>query len=193
MKLKSVEFLSSFDNIKLIPKNPFPTIAFAGRSNVGKSSLINTILNRKSLAKTSSTPGKTRLINYFVINNNIYFADLPGYGFARVSRTIKEQWGKLVEAFLENTDALKLIIVILDIRRGVTDQDAQLLEWLRHKGLKEQIILTKADKLSNNEALKVFSKIIKQEQLSGEPILFSSTKKTGVSKVWSAIHSVCRE
>jgi len=193
MNVKSAEFLASIADMPSVPGRVLPTVAFAGRSNVGKSTLINALLNRRNLAKTSSTPGKTRLINYYIINDNLYFADLPGYGFARISRQTKQKWQRLIESFLAHNRALRLVIVIIDSRRGAADMDLQLLDWLRRRGLKEQIVLTKSDKISKSAAHTALQTIIRDQQPASKPILFSAAKRTGIREVWAAIASTCEE
>ncbi len=145
MKITSVEFIKSVENIDHIPNDNLKEIAFAGRSNVGKSSLINCLLNRKNIARTSSTPGKTRQLNYFKINEKFYFVDLPGYGFARASKTEKLQWQRLIESFLTQSANLKGVVSIIDSRIGPTKLDLQLLEWLKDLKIPIILIATKSD------------------------------------------------
>jgi len=191
MKIKKVEFLTSAADVSSLPKSSIPSVAFAGRSNVGKSSLINALLNRKNIARTSSAPGKTRLINYFTINDKLHMVDLPGYGFAKLSHKMQNQWQQLIESFLLNNRTLRLVFVIIDIRRSLMDIDIQLLDWLDYNGLNSQIILTKCDKVSKNEALKICRNLVKQRTLINEPILFSAVKRIGISEVWKVIYSAC--
>jgi GTP-binding protein len=191
MKIHKAEYVTSVADKFSIPKAPVPVVVFAGRSNVGKSSLINALVNRRDFARVSRTPGKTRFINYFNINDNLYFADLPGYGFARVSHTTQENWKQLIESFLEQNSFIRLVIVILDIRRGVTHSDKQLLDWLDAHQRQSLIVLTKCDKVSNNETGVIQRKLIGERKLSYEPILFSAVKRTGVLEVWSAIVKKC--
>jgi GTP-binding protein len=127
-----------------------PEIAFAGRSNVGKSSALNRLVNVKNLAKTSSTPGKTRLINFFLVNKNLYFVDLPGYGYAKTSRSTRKSWGKLVEDYLKSRESLKGTVLLIDSRRGPLEPDLQLVEWLDFYRIRKLIVLTKTDKLSRS-------------------------------------------
>jgi len=148
MKISSVEFVKSVAHIEQIPKDNLAEVAFAGRSNVGKSSLINCLLNRKKLAKTSSTPGKTRQLNYFRINDRFYFVDLPGYGFAKVSRSERVQWQALIEDFITSSRNLKAVVLITDSRIGPTQLDVQLIEWLHSVAVPLILIATKSDKLS---------------------------------------------
>jgi len=188
VNIKKVEFVKSVVDINEIPVPRLPEIAFAGRSNSGKSSLINTILNRKKLAKTSSKPGKTRLLNYFRINDKLYFVDLPGYGFAGVSRKLRYEWKGLIDTYLSESKELKLVLMICDIRRGITDMDLQLIEWLDFTGIKIQLMLTKSDKLSKNKSAKTRNEIIKQYDPVNKPIIFSSLKKTGVKETLALIN-----
>lgn len=151
MKISSAEFVTSaFDRRQWVTDGR-PEIAFLGRSNVGKSSLINSLLLRKSLARTSNTPGRTQSINFFLINGAFYFADLPGYGFARVSKGVRADWREMAEEYLAGRDNLVLCIQLIDARRPPTALDVQLNEWLRHLGKPCIAVATKADKLSGNE------------------------------------------
>ncbi len=150
-KIKTATYLKSVADLEHLPPNRLPEIAFAGRSNVGKSSALNLLVNVKNLAKTSSTPGKTRLINYFLINENLYFVDLPGYGYAKTSRSLKESWGKLVEDYLKSRESLKGTVLLIDCRRGPLEPDLELLEWLDFFGKEKLIVLTKTDKLTRSE------------------------------------------
>lgn len=148
--------------------------AFVGRSNVGKSSLINSITGRKKLAKTSKTPGRTQLINYFLINNEVYFVDLPGYGFAKVPKEMKEEWGKTMERYLASSRR-KLVFVLLDIRRIPSDEDLEMLRWLDHYEIPFKIIFTKMDKVSNNDKFKAMKAIRTKIDFSNEDVLFHSS------------------
>lgn len=191
MKIKKVEFLTSVADAASLPKLSIPSVAFAGRSNVGKSSLINALLNRKNIARISSAPGKTRMINFFTINDKLRMVDLPGYGFAKLPQKMQNQWQQLIESFLLNNNTLRLVFVIIDIRRSLMEVDIQLLEWLDYNGLNSQIILTKCDKVSKSEALKICKALAKQKTLINEPILFSAVKRIGISEAWKAIYSAC--
>ena len=144
------------------PKGNFPEIALAGRSNVGKSSLINTLVNRRGLARTSSQPGKTQTINFYLVNDTWYFVDLPGYGFARVSQSTREAWGKMIERYLKGRNVLKEVWQLIDIRHPPTALDRQMLEWLTYYHYPRLIIATKADKISKNQRVKNL-KIIKDQ------------------------------
>ncbi len=151
MKFFSAEFIKSVASMTQLPKDAFPHIAFVGRSNVGKSSLINCLLQRKKLAQTSATPGKTTLLNFFLINGKIYFVDFPGYGFARRSKEERERWGKLIEDYLLNETRLKAIMVLIDIRHGLSEDDRDFLAWLVLHNHVVQVVFTKADKLKYGE------------------------------------------
>jgi GTP-binding protein len=195
MKIISAEFAKSAVKPDQYPKTGLPEIAFAGRSNVGKSSLINTLLGRKKLVQISSTPGKTRLINFFTVNGKLSIVDLPGYGFAKVSKTEQEKWGPMIETYLRERESLRLVVSILDVRHDPTQQDHDLIEWLRHYGRGQLIVLTKSDKLSRGKALQRRKEIMadlgigKQEML----VLFSAQTGEGKGDLWKAIERVLRE
>lgn len=189
MKIISAKFKGSFAHLNQLPVDSFPQIAFAGRSNVGKSSLINCLLNRKKLALTSSTPGKTRLLNYYTINDNIYFVDLPGYGFARVSQTERQSWKKLIESYFNANKNLTGIIQIIDSRHGITKLDQEMLSWIHHLKLPFILVATKTDKLPNSKRGHLL-KIIKQEARKFEPVEivgFSTITKQGKQEIWQSI------
>src|SRR5512142_661190 len=152
MKILSAEFVTSAAGPKQFPIDKRPQVAFAGRSNVGKSSLINALLNRKSLVKTSATPGKTQLINFFVINDSFYFVDLPGYGYARVPQAVTDTWAPMIEGYLKKSPDLRAVVVLLDVRREPDERDIRLLDWLRQYHIPAIYALTKADKLSRQES-----------------------------------------
>jgi GTP-binding protein len=183
-KIKTAVYLKSVPDLKQLPKSHLPEIAFAGRSNVGKSSALNRLVNVKALAKTSSTPGKTRLKNFFLINDNLFFVDLPGYGYAKTSKSLKDSWGKLVENYLKEREALKGTVLLIDSRRGVLEQDLQLLEWLDFYGKEKLIVLTKTDKLNRSELLLCVNKT--SEILSADSdslVLFSAKTGEGKDKI----------
>ena len=189
MKITSAEFMKSAVWPPQYPMASMPEIAFVGRSNVGKSSLINTLVGRKDLAKTSNTPGRTQLINFFSINSVVSFVDLPGYGFAKVSKSVKKDWGDMIEAYLRERRNLVLVVLILDIRRDPSADDLSLRDWLAQYGLPYMYVLTKADKLSNNQAI-AHRRIIEQGlQLSGgiQTILFSAKTQKGKGEIWQVI------
>jgi GTP-binding protein len=189
-----VSFLKSAFQEKHFPAADRPEIAFAGKSNVGKSSLINTLTNRKKLARTSSTPGRTQSINFFDINSRIYFVDLPGYGFAKVPLEVKKSWGKMVEDYLKTRANLKAVVVILDIRRDVSPDDLSLLEWLQHYQTQPIVILTKADKLSRNQAFSRSKSLVKdlENYRIGNPIIFSARTRQGREEIWERVEEIIR-
>jgi len=187
-KIKSAEFVSSVYNISNIPVKKFPEFAFAGRSNVGKSSLINNLLNRKKLAKTSSTPGKTRAINFFEINSAFYFVDLPGYGFAKVPESEKNKWKELVESYFNATGYLKLVVILIDSRIGITTNDKTLIEWIEYLSFPYIIVLTKSDKISNNKLANCKTKVKKEISKDGISIIkYSTLKHYGKDELWKEI------
>ncbi|GAA0070180.1 ribosome biogenesis GTP-binding protein YihA/YsxC [Clostridium sardiniense] len=181
MRIKQSEFI-----ISAVKKEQYPTddrveIAFVGRSNVGKSSIINALTNRKKLAKVSQTPGKTRLINFFLINNDFYLVDLPGYGYAKVSKTEKASWGQTIERYLNGREELKRVVLLVDSRHKPTADDVMMHEWIKHYGYDVTVVATKSDKLSNN-SLRKSEKIIRETlKLRKEDKLyfFSSLNKKG--------------
>lgn len=171
------------------PAEGIPEIALAGRSNVGKSSIINTLLNRRNFARTSQTPGKTRTINFYLINNEFYFVDLPGYGYAKIAKSEKEKWGGIMERYLESRQELCSIFLLVDIRHEPTADDKLMYEWIKHFGYNCVIIATKADKISRGQYQKHISIIRKKLQMeSSEKVIpVSSLKKTGVEELWEEI------
>lgn len=181
MEIKQSSFVKSAVAREQYPTDGKIEIAFVGRSNVGKSSLINSLTNRRKLVKVSGTPGKTRLINFFLINNDFYFVDLPGYGYAKVSKVEKESWKKVVETYLTGRRELKKIILLVDSRREPTQLDITMHEWVKHYGYEYTIVATKSDKLTRNERQKS-EKIIKDTLKMNENeklIYFSSLNKSG--------------
>ncbi|CAN5434410.1 ribosome biogenesis GTP-binding protein YihA/YsxC [soil metagenome] len=187
MKITSAEFVKSAFERSHWTTGGLPEIAFLGRSNVGKSSLLNSLLLRKGLARTSNTPGRTQSINFFLINESFYFADLPGYGFARVSKTMRADWGKMAEEYLADRDELKLCIQLIDSRHKPSALDIQLNEWLVFHNKPHLIVATKSDKISNNELQK--SVIDAGIVLPGAKILtFSAQTARGRDQVWGEIN-----
>jgi GTP-binding protein len=188
MKVISAEYVKSALTPKDYPKEPFPEVAFAGRSNVGKSSLINALLNKKNLARISSTPGKTQTINFFKVNQNLFFVDLPGYGFAHVPIEVRKRWRPMVEEFLKEDSRLKLVILIIDARRDPNPEDATLLEWFRHYTLPFLVVMTKVDKVSRNEAGKRKHELIRFFGLTEDKIIpFSAVTGEGRERIWKRI------
>ena len=186
MKILSAEFIkSAFDRLHWTTDG-LPEIAFLGRSNVGKSSLINSLLQRKGLARTSNTPGRTQSINFFLINESFYFVDLPGYGYAKVSKTMRQDWGKMAEDYLASRSELRLFIQLVDARHKPTPLDRSLQEWLFFHQKPSLIVATKADKLSNNQLAKNIREI--EETFPATQIIaYSSETGKGRDAVWSEI------
>ena len=185
MQIKKSEFITSAVMNHQYPIDGYPEVAFVGRSNVGKSSLINSITNRKKLAKVSGTPGRTRLVNFFFVNDEFYLVDLPGYGYAKVSKTEKQGWGKIIEDYLHGREPLKRVVLLVDCRHKPTADDVIMYEWIIHYGYEVVVVATKSDKISNNEKFKC-EKIIR-ETLKLKPenklIFFSSLNKKGVEQL----------
>lgn len=174
-----------------LPDNAQPEFAFCGKSNVGKSSLINALMNRKSLARTSSTPGKTQTINYYLVNDAFYYVDLPGYGFAKASEKVKAQWGKLIEDYLHQSRAIRAVFLLVDIRHAPGENDLLMLKWIRDHGYTPLIIATKADKLKRSQVAKQMAEVRKGLGLPADyrVIAFSSETKQGRDEIWDFIDS----
>jgi len=187
-KITSATFVTSSTCLKNCPDFNLPEIALIGRSNVGKSSFINTLTNRKKLAKTSNTPGKTRLINFFNINEELIIADLPGYGYAKVSKTEQAKWGKILEEYLKGRNSLKIVIQFIDARHDVQNNDLQMREWLDFNGIPVITMATKTDTLSKNEAFRSVQNIAKI--FNTEVIEFSSKTGAGKDKVLAALTGI---
>lgn len=189
MKIRSSEIVVSAINKNQYPIEGLPEIALVGRSNVGKSSATNALLNRRNFARTSQTPGKTRTINFYKINEEFYFVDLPGYGYAKVSKSEKDKWGVIMERYLQDRDELCAIFLLVDIRHEPTSDDVMMYEWIKHFGYNCVVIATKADKISRGQYQKHISIIRKKLNLAKDEkvIPLSSSKKTGVEDVWNEI------
>ncbi len=191
MVIKSAELETVCGITSKLPENEFPEIAFAGKSNVGKSSLINGLLNRKSLARTSSSPGKTQTINFYNINKELYFVDLPGYGYAKVSMEIRNKWGKMIEKYLNTSKQLKTVFLLIDIRHAPGENDITMYDWIVANGYRPVIIATKLDKIKRSQKDKCI-KIIK-EKLKLTPdtkiIPFSAVSKQGKEDIWNLIQT----
>jgi len=194
MKILSVEFKKSVLNIRDVPRDRKPEIAFAGKSNVGKSSLLNTLWGQKNLAKISNTPGKTKTINFFEVNGKFYMVDLPGYGYAEVPLKIKEQWNKVMFDYLTQSENLKLVVVLIDSRHGPTDKDHHLLDFLEENELPTLLVATKIDKLGNAQRKMQLDKIRKELHLDEDAILlpFSSQTREGVTPLWKIIEEILK-
>lgn len=191
MVIKNVEFIKSATRPAHYPAGDLPEIAFAGRSNVGKSSLINVLVNRKNLVRTSSTPGRTQLINFFDVNGEFTLVDLPGYGFARVPLAVKKEWGPMMETYLSKRANLRGVILILDIRRTPVAEDVQMLNWLRAYSVKPIIVVTKCDKVSKNERAKQAAVIAQTIGIQmAELNFFSALSKEGKDQIWQRIEGV---
>jgi len=191
MKVTSAEFITSAAKPSQYPAEGLPEIAFSGRSNVGKSSLINILVYRKHLVKTSATPGRTQLINFFDINENVTFVDLPGYGYARVPASVKKKWGPMIETYLSGRRTLKGVVVIMDVRRRPRQEEQNLLTWLDHDSLAKILVLTKADKLSKPKQAQQRSAIAKTLGVDPDTlILFSAKSRQGREDLWQAIEKL---
>lgn len=189
MVIRSVNLETVIGVTSQIPDNPFAEVAFAGKSNVGKSSMINALLNRKSLARTSSQPGKTQTINFYNINDAMYLVDLPGYGYANASVEVKAKWGKMIEKYLHTSRQLKAVFLLIDIRHDPSANDKMMYEWMVYQGFKPIIVATKLDKIKRSQIQKNVKAI--REGLKVEPgtiiIPFSSETKQGREELWKVI------
>jgi GTP-binding protein len=184
-----VTFIKSAVKPDQYPPAEFPEIAFLGRSNVGKSSLINLLVNRKNLVRTSNTPGRTQLINFFSVNNDSFMlVDLPGYGFAKVPLAVKRQWGPMMAAYLSKRESLRGVVLILDVRRVPSPEDLQMLDLLRTNGIPPVLVVTKCDKVSKNERKRQAQIISRTLQIQESDFLFfSALSREGIDDVWGAI------
>ncbi|MCC2253699.1 ribosome biogenesis GTP-binding protein YihA/YsxC [Ruminococcus sp. CLA-AA-H200] len=195
MVIRSINLETVCGVTSTLPVNGRPEVAFAGKSNVGKSSLINALVNRKSYARTSATPGKTQTINFYNINGEMYLVDLPGYGYARVSEREKEQWGKMIERYLHGSKQLKAVFLLIDIRHEPSANDRLMYEWVVNQGFEPVIIATKLDKIKRSQIQKHVKML--REGLSLVPgtkvIPFSSVTKQGRDEIWEFIESECLE
>jgi GTP-binding protein len=189
MKVNDAEFIISAVGPSQYPIDALPEIALAGRSNVGKSSLINRLIQRKNLARTSSQPGKTQTLNYYKINTDLYFVDLPGYGYAKVSKTKREVWGKFIESYLLKREELKLLLLLVDLRHPPSKDDIAMYEWLKHVDVPICVVATKADKIPKSKWQKHL-KIVRDALIfdpSDPLILFSSETGLGKDELWHVI------
>lgn len=188
MIIKSTNFIKSATQPANYPEGDLPEVAFAGRSNVGKSTLINTLVNRRGLVRTSSTPGRTQLLNFFDINGEFSLVDLPGYGFAKVPLAVKKVWGPMMRTYIECRPQLKAVVMLFDIRRVPREEDLQLLDWLEEFGIPTIPVITKADKVSRNQRAAQLKPILEATGLSREAFtLFSSLSKEGRDEIWERI------
>ncbi len=194
MKVTSADIVISAVRPNQYPDTQFPEIALAGRSNVGKSSFINKMLNRKALARTSSKPGKTQTLNFFLINEKLFYVDVPGYGYAKVSKTEREAWGKMIETYITSRDQLKAVVLLVDLRHSPTKDDVMMYDFLKHFEIPVIIVATKADKIPKGKWDK-HAKVVRetmQIEEGDELVLFSSETGMGKEKAWSIIDQLCK-
>ncbi|MEA5115398.1 MAG: ribosome biogenesis GTP-binding protein YihA/YsxC [Geobacteraceae bacterium] len=188
MDVKSTEFIKSAVTPDQYPVSDLPEVAFAGRSNVGKSSLINTLVNRKSLVRTSRTPGRTRLINFFAVNGQFMLADLPGYGFACVPLAVRLEWGPMIETYLSRRENLRGVVLILDVRRIPSQEDRLMLQWLRTYSVPTLVVINKCDKMSRNERARQAAAISRTLEIPpDEFVFFSALTRDGKDQLWERL------
>jgi GTP-binding protein len=195
VKIISVEYIKSVGRLEDLPKDRLPQIAFAGRSNVGKSTLLNVLFNQRHLAYVSSTPGKTQTLNFYLVNRKFYCVDLPGYGYAKSPKTLRQAWQGLIESYLIGASGLKLVVVLVDVRHPLSELDAQLLEWLEAGQQPFVVVATKADKLSGNELQKNIA-ALKASPQSGalrELVAFSAKTGKGKEELWRLLRANLEE
>ncbi|MFV0465022.1 MAG: ribosome biogenesis GTP-binding protein YihA/YsxC [Lachnospiraceae bacterium] len=192
MIIKSAELETVCGITSTIPENLIPEIAFSGKSNVGKSSLINALMNRKSLARTSGQPGKTQTINFYNINQSLYYVDLPGYGYAKVSQKEKEKWGAMIENYLHTSKQLKCVFLLIDIRHDPSENDRTMYEWIKYQGFEPVIIATKLDKLKRSQVQKHLKAVRVGLGLTSEARIFpfSAESKQGREEIWDYIEEL---
>lgn len=189
MQIKSAEFLTSGVDFNSFPEEGVPEFVFCGRSNVGKSSFINMLVNRKALARTSSNPGKTQTINFYHINNSFYFVDVPGYGYARVSKTVKATFGKMIESYMKDRKSLRIVFMLVDFRHKPSEDDCMMYEFLKYYNRRVIVIATKSDKVKNSERRACKELIIKTLNLHDDDklIITSSEKREGLGEVLTVL------
>lgn len=192
MIIKKSELLITAARKEQYPETVVPEIAFAGKSNVGKSSMINAMLNRKSLARTSSSPGKTQTINFYNVNDMLNFVDLPGYGYAKVSKSEVEKWAKMIDTYLHNRPQLREVILLVDIRHEPGKNDQQMYEWIKSCGYTGYVIAAKADKLSRSQQIRSAAVIKKTLNIKDDNLIlpFSSVSKLGVEEIWHLLEKL---
>ena len=195
MVIKNVNLETVCGITSEFPKNDKPEVAFAGKSNVGKSSLINALMNRKALARTSSQPGKTQTINFYNINDVMYLVDLPGYGYANASEAVKAQWGKMIERYLKKSEALKQVFLLIDIRHEPSKNDREMYDWIIYNGYQPVVIATKLDKIKRSQLDKQLKIIRNTLGMSSENILipFSAETKQGRDEIWEIMDKIACE
>jgi GTP-binding protein len=188
VKISSARFVKSATQPDDFPRDQRPEIAFCGRSNIGKSSLLNTLTNTQRLARTSSSPGRTQTINFFLIDDRIYFVDLPGYGYAKVPKVVKEKWGGMIEGYLRDRQQLKLALMLIDSRMPPMDSDMMMKEWLDHHRIPNAVVLTKIDKISRNQlnqALRTGARMLNTKEI----IPFSAVTHSGKNEILTRIRT----
>jgi GTP-binding protein len=191
MKVTKAEFVTGAKEPEQYPFGDRDEIAFGGRSNVGKSTIIATLLNRKKLVRTSKKPGRTQMLNFYNINDDLYFVDLPGYGYAEVPDEVNVEWGGMIEQYLQIRRRLKGMIVAMDVRRGIQEADFQLLEALPHYGVQPVLVFTKADKLSTQNRKNRRRELARQSGVEPDDLIFfSSQDGAGIKEIWSRIHGL---
>lgn len=195
MVIRSVNLETVCGITSRLPENKLPEIAFAGKSNVGKSSLINGLMNRKSLARTSSSPGKTQTINYYNINNEMYFVDLPGYGYATANEKVKAQWGKMIEDYLHRSKKIKAVFLLIDIRHTPSENDRIMYDWILERGYKPIIIATKMDKIKRSQLTKQIQLICDTLEVVDDTtvIPFSALSKQGREEIYELLDEMLAE
>ncbi len=195
MEIKNVDLETVCGITSKLPDNQLPEVAFAGKSNVGKSSLINALVNRKALARTSSQPGKTQTINFYNINKSLYFVDLPGYGYAKASVKVKEQWGKMVENYLHRSKQLKQVFHLIDIRHEPSENDRMMYDWILHNGYRPVIIATKLDKIKKSQVPKQLNLILTTLKAEKGSIIipFSAETKQGREEIYAILDQILEE
>jgi len=190
LQIKQARYIGTYVKIEQLPADGLPEIALVGRSNVGKSSLINRLANRRNLAKSSSTPGKTRTINFYLINENFYMVDLPGYGFAKVGRAEKDRWGKMIESYLRQRTQLRGVIQLVDIRHPPSANDLIMKDWLQQAGIPLLVVATKADKISRGARGKSLAIVRRNMHLDLEPLYFSAQTGDGRDELLEEIDTI---
>ena len=193
MIIRSLELETVCGITSTLPENTLPEIAFAGKSNVGKSSLINGLMNRKSFARTSATPGKTQTINFYNINQELYLVDLPGYGYAKVSEQEKKKWGQMIERYMHQSKQLRAVFLLIDIRHAPSANDKMMYDWILSQGYHPIIIATKLDKLKRSQVQKQIKVVRQGLGLSKDSILipFSAVTKQGRDEIWDLAEEIC--
>lgn len=194
MVIKQVSLETVCGITSKLPESPYPEVAFAGKSNVGKSSLINALMNRKSLARTSAQPGKTQTINFYNINNELYFVDLPGYGYARANEEVKAQWGKMIERYLHKSQMLRAVFLLVDIRHEPSGNDRIMYDWIVNQGYHPIIIATKLDKINRSQVQKQVKLIRTTLQTEKDTIIipFSATTKQGKEEIYALLDELLK-